>query len=116
MISKKEKSKLKRSILNDIYTEYDKTANPLFDTIMLAVYFNNSRDKHDIALALRSLKADGFITVDFTSDDDWSEYITITPNGINYCYKNKGNKVIKYLLNNHLAIIAIIISIIALFK
>ena len=59
MISKKEKSKLKRSILNDIYTEYDKTANPLFDTIMLAVYFNNSRDKHDIALALRSLKADG---------------------------------------------------------
>lgn len=116
MISKKDKFKLKNSILKDIYREYDKTANPSFDTIMLTVYFNNTYDQHDIALVLKSLKADGFIEVDFPSEDTWSEYITITQKGIDYCYQNKGNKLLKYLKQNHLAIIAIIISIIALFK
>lgn len=116
MISEKDKTKLKVSILNDIYKNYDRTNSLSLDSICLAVYFNDTCDKHDIALALKSLKADGFINVDFSLEDDWSEYITITQKGIDHCYQNKENKFIKYIKQNHLAIIAIIISIVALFK
>ncbi len=122
MISEKDKTKLKNSILNDVYKNYDRTTSPFFESISLAIYFNNTCDQHDIALALKSLKADGFIEVDFSSDDNWSEHITITQKGIDYCLQNKGNKFIKYVKQNHLAIIdlfltaiAIIVSIIALY-
>ena len=111
MISKKDKFKLKNSILDDIYREYDKTANPSFDTIMLAVYFNNTYDQHDIALALKSLKADGFIEVDFSSEDTWSEYITITQKGINYCHENS-NKFKKFILSHTFDIFNLIVAIV----
>ena len=116
MISRKDKSKLKVSILNDIYKNYDITNSPSLDSIVLAEYFNDTCDEHDIALALKSLKADGFIDVDFSSEDTWSEYITITQKGIDYCYQNQENKFIKYIKQNHLAIIAIIVSILSLFR
>ena len=111
MISEKDKSKLKKSILNSIYKEYDKTASPFINTIMLAVYFDNNYDQHDISLALKSLKADGFIEVDFPSEDTWAEYITITQNGIDYCHKNS-NKVKKFILSHTFDIFNLIVAIV----
>lgn len=115
MISKREKSKLKNGILYGLYGIYEETNILTIDSIALAPCFKYNYDEHDISLALKSLKADGFIDVDFISEDEWSNIITITQKGIDYCYNNRDNKFIKYLKQNHLAIIAIIVSIIALF-
>lgn len=115
MISKREKSKLKNGILYGLYGLYEETNILTIDSIALATCFKYNYDEHDISLALKSLKADGFIDVDFIGKDEWSDIITITQKGIDYCYNNRDNKFIKYLKQNHLAIIAIIVSIIALF-
>ena len=111
MISKKSKLKLKTAILNDIYEEYDKTSIPTFNTIMLAVYINNTYDEHDVALALKSLKADSFIEVDFPSTDTWSDYITITQKGIDYCYNNS-SKIKKFILSHTFDIFNLIVAIV----
>lgn len=116
MISKREKTKLKNGILYGLYGIYHQSNSPSIDSIALAPCFNHNYDEHDIALALRSLKADGFINVNFYSQDEWGDTITITQKGIDYCYENNENCLVKYLKQNHLAIIAIIVSIIALFN
>lgn len=116
MISKRQKSKLKNGILYGLYGIYEQTNVSAIDSIAIGACFKFNYDEHDIALALKSLKADGFIDVDFVDKDEWGDIITITQKGIDYCYENNENSIIKYMKQNHLAIIAIIVSVIALFK
>ena len=79
MISNREKNVLKKTILFGLYKIYDRTNEKDIDSIALAPLFNHDYDEHDIALALRSLKADGFISVEFSSTDDWSDTLSLTP-------------------------------------
>ena len=115
MISERAKNKLKLGILFGLYRIYHQSNCPAIPSTVLAPCFKKNIDQHDIALALRSLKADGFIKVDFDSQDEWGDTLFLTQKGIDYCYENNENELIKYLKQNHLAIIAIVISIIALF-
>lgn len=115
MISDREINKLKHSILFGFYKIYHRYNSLEITSDVLTILFKHKYDEHDIALALKSLKADQFINIDFISDDIWSETIILTQKGIDYCYNNRDNKLIRYLKQNHLAIIAIIISIISLF-
>ena len=116
MISEKDKKELKNGILYGLYRIYHQSNSATIDAIALAPCFKHNYDEHDITIALKSLKADGFIEIDFPSKDEWSDEITITQKGIDYCFNNDENEILKYIKQNHLAIIAIIVSVIALFK
>ena len=121
MISNRALNKLKNKILFTLYNNYCSDNETTLDNLIFSGLFiaTNPKyiniDEHDLYIALRNLVADGFITVTFKEHEEW-ENVTITPSGISYCQINKENKLFKYLKANHLAIVAIIISIIALFK
>lgn len=116
MISKRNLNTLKNGILLGLYRIYHQSNSLEIESDILLACLSSTCDEHDIALALRSLKADGFINVEFCSNDIWSDTVTLTQKGLDYCYENNENRLIKYLKQNHLAIIAILISIIALFN
>lgn len=78
MMSDRAKNKLKEGILFGLYKIYDRTNEQNIDSIALAPLFEHNYDEHDIALALRSLKADGFISVEFSSTDNWSDTLSLT--------------------------------------
>lgn len=81
MMSDKAKNKLKEGILFGLYKIYDSTNEQNIDSLVLTPLFKHNYDEHDIALALRSLKADGFISAEFSSTeiDDWSDTLSLTP-------------------------------------
>lgn len=122
MISEKDKNKLKHIILTSLYKKYDSTNSLENDDFDLAVYTLYGYDPHDIDIALKSLKADGFVDLQLNHINENVSKAILTQEGINFCQKQRERTFKNYLITNHLSIIdlflssiAIIISIIALY-
>lgn len=112
MISEKDKNKLKFDILGYLNYHFHKTSDPNVDLIIFTVSAaKDGFDEHDVELALNDLKADKFIETSI-SDNPFESFVSITEKGCIFYKENHENKIIKYLKQNHLAVIAIIVSII----
>ncbi len=113
MISKKDKDKLKLSILNFLYSNYQNTNNNSVALLVISCGFvSNTIDEHDIELTLNSLKADKLIDFEGTLnflDIDFS--ISITEKGCEYCNINS-NKIIKWFLNHLFDLLNLTIALI----
>lgn len=112
MISEKDKYKLKLDILGFLNYRFHNTSNPKveLETFNFSA-IKDGFDEHDVELALNDLKADKLVET-FISSNPLESYVSITQQGCEFYKENHDNKFIKYLKQNHLAVIAIIVSIV----
>lgn len=78
MMSDRAKNKLKNGIVFGLYKIYDQTNEKNISSAVLISLLNSKYDEHDIALALRSLKADDFIEANFAVADEWPDNLSLT--------------------------------------
>lgn len=114
-LTDKQISKLRLNILNNIYQTKCLKNIDLSTLTIYPIYLSKKYDEHDLDIVMNDLVTNGYVTK-FDDEIPGNIIYPITQKGIDYCRANKGNKFLKYFKQNHLAVIAIIISIIALFK
>ena len=96
-------------LLKQLYPYYlrDNQAEITFNAIC-ALFVKSNFDTHDIDVILNSLIVRGFLIEN-------SQKYYLTKEAMIYC-EQRSNKLKTYLINNHFSIIAIIISLFALFN
>ena len=109
-MSRKELHKIRLQILKLLNDNYHKTNDKSISLDIIKsviVPLHCYIDENDIKKAITSLLADLYV-------EEYQTDIFITQKGMEYL-NNHTNRFVKYLISNHLAIIALVISIIALF-
>lgn len=108
LITDKEIQKLQLSILEDIYSYQSKNNEPVSSMVLYPCNINSKYDEHDIDIVINTLLTNTLIT---KSSDGIEDFFSITDKGCSFYKENSENKLLKYIKKNHLAVIAILVSI-----
>ena len=110
MLTDKELSKLRLSILKKIYQTKSRKDVDLSAFTIYPYYLDNGYDEHDLDVVMNSLVVDGYVTK--YNDDSFDDVVyPITQKGIDYCHENS-NKLNKFILSHTFDIFNLIVAIV----